>query len=141
MKKTITTLAILAFTPLCFAQGGEKERKGSKKALPSHIIEKYDTDGDGALNETERAAAKEAREARMAEMKQVRDSYDVDGNGELDEAEKEAFKAHVKEKMIERFDADGDGALNADELAKAEEARRHLKHKKGKKGKKGTRSE
>jgi len=133
--KTILTLAIIAIAPICFAQEGKKKGKGGKGPLPAHVIEKFDTNGDGQLDDAEKSAAKAERKAKMAEMKEVKASYDVNGDGELSDSEKEAFKGFLAQKKIERFDEDGDGTLNAAEQAKADEAVRHMKkHKKGKKG-------
>ena len=131
----ITTIIAAASFTLSHAEQGGK--KGPRKP-PPHVIEQFDTDGDGTLNETEREAAKQARELKMEERKAFRDSFDIDGSGDLNETEKEAFKAAVEEKVIARFDEDGDGVLNETEKLNAEQARK--KHcKKGgdcKKGKK-----
>ncbi len=135
--KTILSLAIIAIAPICFAQEGKKKVKGGKGPLPAHVIEKFDTNGDGKLDDTEKAAAKAERDSKKAEMKEVKDSYDVDGDGQLNDSEKEAFKEFAEQRRIERFDEDGDGALNATEKAKADTAMERRKGSKGeKRGKK-----
>ena len=115
MKTTILSLSILALTPLCFAQGGgdKPKRKGPP---PAHIIEKFDTDGDGELNAAEKTAAKAHREEMKAEIQSIRASYDSDGDGQLTDSEKEAFRAEMKARAIEKFDANGDGQLSAEEM-------------------------
>jgi Ca2+-binding EF-hand superfamily protein len=65
-------------------------------------LEKFDANGDGELDENERAAAKEAFKERKGEM---------------------------REKALEKFDADGDGKLNEAEREKARDAwKKHKRH-------------
>ena len=63
------------------------------------FLKKFDADGDGQLNDAERAEAKEAFQARKAE-----------------------FKAKRAE-LLKKYDADGDGRLNDEERGNAKEAR------------------
>jgi len=64
------------------------QRRGGPRQVPKEMLEKFDKDGDGKLDEEER---KEAMSARRAEFIK---KYDKDGDGELNEEErKEAMKA------------------------------------------------
>ena len=70
---------------------GEGERRGQRRGgprqIPKEMLEKFDKNGDGKLDEDER---KEAMAARRAEFIK---KYDKDGDGELNEEErKEAMK-------------------------------------------------
>ena len=61
--------------------------RGGARQIPKEILEKFDKNGDGKLDEDER---KEAQRARRAEFLK---KYDKDGDGELSEEErKEAMK-------------------------------------------------
>ena len=91
---------------LAYADGNQPGGKGAGKGLPrpeqmQKIIAKFDTDGDGKLNETERQAAKAARGTGRSGGKSV---------GGTDRPNPELMK-----KFLEKFDADGDGKLNAAE--------------------------
>jgi|ETNmetMinimDraft_25_1059894.scaffolds.fasta_scaffold08031_1 Ca2+-binding EF-hand superfamily protein len=136
-----------------------KRRGGKGRPSKEEILKKFDADGDGKLNEEERAAAREARKKHFEEEALKR--FDKDGDGELSEEERAAAREaakkrrggregekggrrpsfddlpdKVKAKLIEKFDADGDGTLNDEEKAKAREERkkRHGAHKGGRKG-------
>lgn len=112
--------ALVAFTPtLAFSEGADD---GKKKACAKHcgkrheaILKKFDADGDGKLSETERAAAKEARQQRRAALIE---QHDTDGDGKLSKEEKKAAMQAFRDK----HDTDGDGKLNEEERKAAHEA-------------------
>ncbi len=55
----------------------------------AHMLHKADTDGDGRLNDAERAAAK----AKFQEVrKEFVAKHDTDGDGKLNDAEREAAR-------------------------------------------------
>ena len=108
-------------TASSFAEDGDKG-KGKKGDMRKKIMEKFDTNKDGKLDETEKAALKKAMEERRAngegkgkkgdKRKKIMEKFDTNKDGKLDEAEKAALKKAMEERR-----ANGDG--------------------KGKKGKKG----
>ena len=51
--------------------------------LRDQALKRFDKDGDGQLNETERAAAEKFRAEQVKK-------FDADGDGQLNDAEKEA---------------------------------------------------
>ena len=68
---------------------GQRQRpsRGGARQIPKEILEKFDKNGDGKLDEDERKAAMAARKAEFIKK------YDKDGDGELSEEErKEAMK-------------------------------------------------
>lgn len=119
---------------------GERQRPSREE-----ILNRYDTDGDGALSETERQAMHEDRDGRrggpppdMPPREELISQFDTDGDGKLNEAERSAMRASMekqheerraerearRQERMERFDADGDGTLNEDERQAMREAHR-----------------
>lgn len=91
------------------------------------MLKKFDKDGDGKLNDAEKAEMKAAWEARRAEReKEMLAQFDTDKDGKLSDEEKAAMKAAMKakfeKKMLAKFDKDGDGKLNDEEKAAMEKA-------------------
>lgn len=85
---------------------GERPKRGEgDRPIPPEILEKFDADKDGKLNEDERKAA---REAHLKE-------FDKDGDGKLSEEERKAAHDAREAKMLEKFDKDGDGKLSEEE--------------------------
>ena len=63
-----------------FGRGGENAKsKTDREAARQALIDEFDADGDGVLNEAERVAAKEARAALRAEQGQTRQRGSVAG--------------------------------------------------------------
>jgi len=70
---------------------GDKERNPE---MHKKLLEKFDKDGDGKLNEEERAAAKAAFQEKHPEAKEKFIAhFDKDGDGKLNEEERAAAKA------------------------------------------------
>lgn len=151
MKKYIVTIALVAglgCTAAALAE--EADNQGAEKKAR---LEKFDKDGDGKLNDEERAAAKAARgdgkydgkhdgkkhgKDRMNHefKKRIMEQFDKDGDGKLNEEEREAAKAAHKDRMakaLAEFDKDKDGKLNEEERAAAKAAREaQMKERKAK---------
>lgn len=83
---------------------------GGMGPMGSDMMQMLDTEGAGTLTPEELRAQ---LQAQLAE-------YDSDGNGTLSITEFEALhSAMIREKMVDRFqhlDADGDGAVTAEEM-------------------------
>jgi Ca2+-binding EF-hand superfamily protein len=132
----IATAALLSAASIAHAQAPEGgEKKPEHRKLPPEILAKFDKDGDGKLNEEERAAAKAAGEAKMEERKkEMIAKFDKDGDGTLSDEEKKAAREAAgdrpdpakmeerKKEVIAKFDKDGDGKLNEEERKAAREA-------------------
>ncbi|WP_018970073.1 hypothetical protein [Rubritalea marina] len=117
MKKTsiILTLAAIAMPWAAHAQDENNQKQRNGKKMRAKLIEQFDADGDGKLDETERAAAKSAMKERRAEFIA---RHDTDGDGKLSDEEKQA----AKEAFLAKYDTDGDGKLSADERQLARDA-------------------
>ena len=92
------------------AKGARPQEKGNGQNVPAEVLKRFDKDGDGKLNETERAAAKKAHDERGGRPGQP------GGDGKPGDGK-------MKEEILKRFDKDGDGKLNEAERAAAMKAR------------------
>lgn len=126
-KSLIVIAAALGLIGSAHAEEAKKDRQQRK--LPPEIIERFDKDGDGKLNEEEREAAKAARKEMMKNRRaEMLEKFDKDGDGELNEEERKAMREEMKKRMLEKFDKDGDGELSDEERA---EARKAMKNRPG----------
>ena len=112
-------LVVVALTmllgPVADAAPGQGKAKGARpqgKGMHAEILKRFDKDGDGKLNEAERAAAKKAHDERGGQA----------GGGD----------GKRREEIIKRFDKDGDGKLNEAERAAAKKAHDERGNKKKK---------
>lgn len=126
---TLTAAALMALTGLAAAQPSDGPKRGDRPsgdrpATRERLIERFDTDGDGVLNDAEKDAAREAVRARRG----------GDGRGEGrpgNTGEQGRGRAQMPPQLqamiVEHFDIDGDGELNADEHEAARaDIREHL---------------
>jgi hypothetical protein len=89
-------------------EGRERRRGGERMA-------KFDSNGDGKLDESERAAMREGRVARILE------SADTDGDGAISKDEAAAVEGRQKRMFgdFSKLDADNDGSITKAELAES----------------------
>jgi Ca2+-binding EF-hand superfamily protein len=115
-------------------------RFGSRESRMADMLERFDKDGDGELNDEERQAAREAFRAEREARRQawLLEQYDKDGDGVLNEeeqaqldadreareAERAKREAENKQRALEAYDADGDGELSEAEKQEGRQARR-----------------
>jgi Ca2+-binding EF-hand superfamily protein len=122
------------------------ERTAAREQARKKLLERFDKDGDGALSADERKAVEADREAKLLER------FDADGDGKLSDSERAAARGAAKkqaparpgaagnpatpkrpaaeaarQKLLEKFDADGDGKLSDSERAAARTARQNRK--------------
>ncbi len=127
-SRTLSMLTIAATLGFVSTPGLAKpvDGEGQRSSRRVKILERFDADGDGKLNQQERTAARESRRAKVLEH------FDTNGDGVIDASEKEAIKKARKqrrgkrrERFLKQFDANGDGVLDDDEKKTARKARRH----------------
>lgn len=132
-------LAGLAFLTAAATADEPREEKGKGR-----LLERYDANKDGKLDEAEKAKAKEEfvkragpREGRKLSPEvegRLLEKFDANKNGKLDDDEKaKAREEHMKhrtergkagegrDKLMSKYDANGDGKLDEAEKAKARE--------------------
>ncbi|MBX3171380.1 MAG: EF-hand domain-containing protein [Candidatus Eremiobacteraeota bacterium] len=88
-------------------QNGQNGKNGQGRR--GKRMARFDKNGDGQLDESERAAAR-------AEMLK---RFDTNGDGQISEQERQAVRAQ----MMKRFDTNGDGQLSDQEKQAARAAR------------------
>ena len=126
-KTLIVIAAAIGLSGAAHAEEGKGPRPPHK--LPPEVIAKFDKDGDGKLNDDEKAEARAASgEREAARKKEMLEKFDADKDGKLNDDEKAAMREEVKKKMLEKFDKDGDGKLNEEERA---ELRKTMPHHPG----------
>ena len=136
---SLCTMALCASLLLATSARAEPgERLGRYRVPPKvrqRLFERFDANGDGELDETERAAARAAMKARReAKRREILERFDGDGDGQLNDEEKAVAKAAFKAKLAERFDRNGDGTLDARErraLKRAMRLRKRMRHRHG----------
>lgn len=94
----------------------------------AEVIQKYDTNGDGKLDDQEKAALradmKAKHEARRAEMLA---KYDTNKDGKLDDQERAVMRAERAEEVFKKLDTDGNGQISLQEFKAGQQsfARHH----------------
>lgn len=121
--KTYHLLTLPAFLALTATSLFAAPKGGGKgpPPLPPEVLAKYDTNGDGKLDDTEKAAMKADLEAKR---KALIAKYDVDGNGVLDATERAAMEAALEAEHLAELtakftalDTDASGDLSLTEFS------------------------
>lgn len=119
MKKT-ASIAALAFVILAcavisyrnIAPGGDD---GYIPPRERAMIKRFDKNGDGALDASEKRAADAAEKENAEHRKVFIQKFDKDGDGQLNKEERAAAGKDARAQMIKRFDTNGDGKLSPEE--------------------------
>lgn len=132
MNRTIALLGTTLLVAAMAAPAAAGDGKGKLKRK-AEVLKKYDANGNGVLDDAERAQLRADRKARRAKLKA---RFDTNGDGVLDAGERAAFRQAWRmqradqrfDKLVYRLDRDGDRALSLAEL----QAAPRLKGKAGK---------
>ncbi|HAV64414.1 MAG TPA: hypothetical protein DCY13_18855 [Verrucomicrobiales bacterium] len=132
MKKAATITALLSVIAVCAVvihrYSGIGTDDGYVSARERAIIKKFDTDGDGRLNRTEKRRADAAiEESERREKEAWIEKLDKDGDGKVSESEKASAAkeaAERRQEWIRKHDKDGDGKISEAEKEAAGRAER-----------------
>ena len=147
LLKTSVALATLAISSVSFVSAAdEKKPAGPDRA---EMMKKFDANGDGKLDQTEREAVRQHLQSMGAESAgrgagrgeggrapggqggrggNPMAQFDTDGDGKLSDAERKAAEPAMREftqnneRAMQQFDKDGDGKLSDKEWATARKA-------------------
>lgn len=98
--------------------GGVAVAGGFHGGSPSpEILQKYDTNKDGKLDDSEKAAMKADFEAKHEQRKaEMLAKFDTNKDGKLDDSEKAAMRDARATEEFKKLDTNGDGQLSLDEF-------------------------
>ena len=128
MKEKVLSLALGSATLFLGAARADESKPvpapvtaPAMDANQTALLQRYDLNHDGKLDEAELATAHEtmlkegagAKGARAKFRTQMFKRFDKNGDGQLDEGE----RAEMKKYFLARFDKNGDGRLDEDERA------------------------
>jgi len=126
MRLTLIVLVVAACAISATAAFGQQAPAKPPRTTPVQdrerlLLEKYDANGNGKVEPEEREAFRADVRRRMAAVRQQ-----IDAKQKRETAQSREFRRRLLEQgaaILRRFDADGDGQLNAEER-KAFEASR-----------------
>ncbi len=132
-----------------------EERRKTVAELRKEVLGKYDADGDGKLSGEEKAAARKALGIERLSREEILEKYDADGDGKLSGEERAKAAKELglrpprrirgapgrgpaggpprpsREEILEKYDANGNGVLDPEEL---EKLREDLRKRRGRRG-------
>jgi hypothetical protein len=81
------------------------------------VIQKFDKNGDGKLDDAERADMRAAFKAKRAERHQAMLArFDTNKDGKLDASERVAMRDSLVTERFQKLDKNGDGQISLDEF-------------------------
>jgi Ca2+-binding EF-hand superfamily protein len=121
-------LAMLISAPL--VAGATTYALAGDSPTKPELIQKFDKNGDGKLDDAERADMRAAFAAKRTERhKEMLARFDTNKDGKLDDAERAAMRDSLAAERFKALDKNGDGVLSLDEFkAGAQGMHRHGRH-------------
>jgi Ca2+-binding EF-hand superfamily protein len=120
LKLTVASavLAVGGLSGFALAKG----QMGPRKAM----VEKFDANKDGKLDDAEKAKLASAKQAMFAQKKAEKlAKFDANKDGSLDDAERLAMHDERVAKRFAMLDANKDGAITLDEMKAAKHGNGH----------------
>ncbi len=125
MKIALALCGSLAAGGIAAAQG---IHGGADRA---EILQKYDLNKDGKLDDGERAAMRADLKAKHEKMRsEMISRFDTNKDGKLDDSEKAVMKDTLATERFKKLDTNGDGVLSLDEF-KAGQKEFGMRHGRG----------
>ena len=122
VTKKMGALAALALT----VAGGAVTAFAHEGGGRARILERFDTNKDGKLDDAEKAAMKDQfrqmREKRHAAMLA---KFDTNKDGKLDDGERKVMIDTIKAERFKKLDTNGDGVISQDEFNAGAMGHRH----------------
>lgn len=122
---------VFLIAAVCLALPAADGPEACHGKLREQAIQRFDSDHDGKMSDSERAAAKEAMQNRVNEARQ---QFDADHDGKLSDAERAAARAALAARLKQnhpdlfaRIDSDHDGQLSKEEMEAARAKLRALR--------------
>lgn len=109
-------------------EGMHARSKGSEKGgvspeMRDRLLKNFDADGDGHLNDEEIAAARKARDARAKRPETETKSPTAEEKKSRPRSSTHEMSPEVKERLLKKFDTNGDGELDETEMEAVRQAR------------------
>ena len=125
MKIALALCGSLAAGGVAAAQGFHG---GADRA---EILQKYDLNKDGKLDDGEKAAMRADFKAKHEKMRaEMISKFDTNKDGKLDDGEKAAMRDTLATERFKKLDTNGDGVLSIDEF-KAGQKEHGMRHGRG----------
>ena len=110
--KKMGALAVVALTVTGGAVAALAQEGGRAR-----VLEKFDTNHDGKLDENEKAAMKEQmRQMREKRREAMLARFDANKDGKLDDGERKAMIDTLTTERFKKLDTNGDGVISLDEF-------------------------
>ena len=88
----------------------------------AEILQKYDLNKDGKLDDGEKAAMRADFKANHEKMRaEMISKFDANKDGKLDDSEKAAMRDQLATERFKQLDTNGDGVLSIDEFKAGQE--------------------
>ncbi|HUS32124.1 MAG TPA: EF-hand domain-containing protein [Kofleriaceae bacterium] len=111
---TKTKIAIVLVGSLIAGVAGAQGLRGHGRG---QMIEKFDTNKDGKLDDSEKAAAKTAFEAQhAAKKKEMLTKFDTNKDGKIDDTERGVARDARMTERFKKLDTDGNGQVSLAEF-------------------------